>query len=68
MINQHKRINAAKVRELCGGVSNMTIWRWMQREDLDFPMPTMIGKRRYWREADIIAFLDAQEQGAAAHA
>jgi predicted DNA-binding transcriptional regulator AlpA len=61
MINQHKRIGAAKVRELCGGVSNMTIWRWMQREDLNFPKPTMIGKRRYWREADIIAFLDEQE-------
>ncbi|MDO6458043.1 transcriptional regulator [Celeribacter halophilus] len=60
MVNKHKRISASKVRELCGGVTNMTLWRWQRREDLNFPAPTMIGQRRYWKESDIIAWLDAQ--------
>jgi predicted DNA-binding transcriptional regulator AlpA len=43
----------------------MTIWRWLQDEKLAFPKPTYIARRRYWREADIIAWLDAQKSEAA---
>lgn len=53
-----KRITARDVRDLCGGVSDMTLWRWLQERD--FPQPTYIGNRRYWREADVVAWLDAQ--------
>ncbi|AJE47171.1 helix-turn-helix transcriptional regulator [Celeribacter indicus] len=56
-----KRIPAAVVRTLCGGVSNMTIHRWLNRDDFNFPKPIRIGNRRYWKEADIIAWLEAQE-------
>ena len=35
-----KRITAAAVRELCGGISDMTLWRWLDR--LGFPRPTYI--------------------------
>jgi predicted DNA-binding transcriptional regulator AlpA len=58
--NPARRIPAAAVRELCGGVSDMTLWRWMDR-DPSFPRPAYYSKRRYWREADIIAWLDARE-------
>jgi len=61
-----KRIQAAAVRALCGDVSDMTIWRWLNDPAMDFPKPVYIGNRRYWREAEIIAWLDAQtERGAA---
>ena len=61
-----KRIQAAAVRALCGDVSDMTIWRWLNDPAMDFPKPVYIGNRRYWREAEIIEWLDAQnERGAA---
>lgn len=59
-MTEQKRIPAAQVRELCGGVSEMTLWRWLNHSDLNFPRPTYIGRRRYWCEADVIAWLDAQ--------
>lgn len=57
-----RRIPAHDVRHLCGGVSDMTLWRWLKSNDLDFPQPTYIGKRRYWRESDVIAWLDARTE------
>ncbi|WP_152455406.1 AlpA family transcriptional regulator [Roseivivax sp. THAF40] len=38
----------------------MTLWRWLQRPDLSFPKPAYIARRRYWREAEILAWLDEQ--------
>ena len=61
-----KRIASAAVRELCGGVSDMTIWRWQHDPKLNFPTPIYIARRRYWREADVIAWLDAQGVAVAA--
>jgi predicted DNA-binding transcriptional regulator AlpA len=55
-----KRITAAAVRGLCGGISDMTLWRWLDR--LSFPKPTYIGRRRYWRESEILVWLEAQAQ------
>ncbi len=57
----NKIIQAAKVRALCGGVSDMTLWRWLDHPDLDFPRPIYIRRRRYWREADIAAWLAERE-------
>lgn len=61
-----KRIPASAVRKLCGGVSDMTLWRWLGSPEMDFPRPIYIGRRRYWREADVIAWLDAQSAQTAA--
>lgn len=60
------RIQAAAVRALCGGVSDMWIWRRLE-SDPTFPKPIYIGRRRFWREADVVSWLEAQpvEQGAA---
>jgi len=63
--NPHRRISAGTVQEMCGGVSAMTLHRWLNNRDLDFPKPQYIGRRRYWREADIIAWLDARAERAA---
>ena len=60
-----KRIQAADTRILCGGISDMTLWRWINERD--FPQPVYIGNRRYWKESDVLAWLDAQpaQRGAA---
>jgi predicted DNA-binding transcriptional regulator AlpA len=64
--NLHRRIPAAAVLEMCGGVSAMTLHRWLNNPDLDFPRPHFIGRRRYWRESDVVAWLDAQADKTAA--
>lgn len=61
-----KRITAATVRELCGGVSDMSLWRWLNDPAMCFPQPIYIARRRYWKEADVLDWLDAQCTTAAA--
>lgn len=60
-----KLLTAAAVRNALGGVSDMTLWRWLNDPALNFPRPIYIGRRRYWREADMAAWLDAQAEVAA---
>lgn len=62
--NSHRRISASPVRQLCGGISDMTLWRWLENPDMNFPKPIYIGRRRYWREAEIIAWLESREVAA----
>lgn len=57
----NRRITSATVRSLCGGVSDMTLWRWLNSQ-IGFPAPIYIGRRRYWSEAEVIAWLDAQKK------
>ena len=42
------------------GVSDMTIFRWLNDEKLGFPKPIRINGRRYWRLAELQAFEDRQ--------
>lgn len=56
----YKLIASTPVRDLCGGISDMTLWRWLHRKDLDFPGYVVIARRRYWREADVLAWLEVQ--------
>lgn len=56
---ERKLISAAMVRELCGGVSDMSLWRWLNDPALNFPKPIYISRRRYWREAEVLSWLDA---------
>lgn len=52
-----KRLLTAKqVRERFGGISDMSLWRWLDNEFIGFPAPIYISRRRFWREADIDAF------------
>lgn len=55
-----RRIPARAVQELCGGVSAMTIHRWLRAPELNFPAPVYIGNRRYWNEAEVLSWLDSR--------
>ena len=46
-------MTSADVRQTCGGVSDMTIFRWMRDERADFPRPVYHNRRRYWRADEI---------------
>ena len=58
---ERKLIGAAAVREMCGGVSDMSVWRWLSDPALQFPRPIYISRRRYWREAEILGWIDSRE-------
>jgi hypothetical protein len=62
--NPHRRIAAGAVQKMCGDISAMTLHRWLNNPSLDFPKPHYIGRRRYWREVEIIAWLEAREEAA----
>lgn len=59
---EHKLITATAVRSICGGVSDMTLWRWLNDPALNFPKPVYIARRRFFREADVVAWINAQPQ------
>lgn len=61
-----KRIQAKAVRALCGDVSDMWIWRKLNDPQSGFPQPVFIGRRRFWREADVIEWLERQSTEAVA--
>jgi predicted DNA-binding transcriptional regulator AlpA len=63
--NTQRRIQAAAVRQLCGGVSDMALWRWLNDSKMNFPKPVYINRRRFWLEIEICAWLDAQTGRAA---
>lgn len=46
-------MNINQVCEACGTVTRMTIHRWLRSEQLGFPAPTYVNRRRYWRADDI---------------
>ena len=52
-----KLIPSTTVREICGGISDMTLWRWLNAPKLGFPKPVVIQRRRYWREIDIMKWI-----------
>lgn len=50
-------ITAAKARRLAGGISDMTLWRWLTKGII--PQPIIIERRRYWRRGEYVASLHA---------
>jgi predicted DNA-binding transcriptional regulator AlpA len=55
---------SADTRRYLGGISEMTLWRWLQI--LDFPAPDMtLQRRRFWRRSTVEAWLAAQAEKAA---
>jgi predicted DNA-binding transcriptional regulator AlpA len=59
-------MTAREVKIACGGVSDMCIWRWVQDPALEFPKPVYIRSRRYWRRADLFAWLASRPNTRAA--
>jgi predicted DNA-binding transcriptional regulator AlpA len=53
-------ITADEVRRLAGGISDMTLWRWLRRGIL--PQPLHIERRRYWWRSAIITSLNRAGQ------
>lgn len=50
-------ITAAEARHLAGGISDMTLWRWIRKGII--PPPIVIERRRYWHRGAYVATLHA---------
>jgi predicted DNA-binding transcriptional regulator AlpA len=51
-------LTAQQVRERLGGISSMTLWRWLGSDTVRFPQPTMrVNKRRFWSAGSIRRWL-----------
>ena len=59
---EYKLVSATSVRNDLGGISDMTLWRWLNNPALNFPKPIYITRRRYWRDVEIIAWLDLKAE------
>lgn len=62
--NPNRCIKAADVRDLCGGVSDMWLHRRLSNPASEFPRPFYISKRRFWRERDVVQWLESQAESA----
>ena len=60
--NDLQMIAIAPLRDLLGGVSDMTITRWMDKRK--FPQPIVAGGngRRFWRLKDVADWLEANRR------
>jgi predicted DNA-binding transcriptional regulator AlpA len=61
-------LTAQQVCKRLGGISQMTLWRWLGSDVVRFPQPTMrVNKRRYWSAGSIRRWLaERQLEGLAA--
>lgn len=66
MSQENTRITGPQLLARFGGISDMTLWRWLQDPALNFPRPLVINRRRYWRLADIETWERAQASSRAA--
>lgn len=46
-------LTAAQVRARFGGVSAMSIWRWLHDPKTGFPQPVKLNRRNYWRAGEL---------------
>jgi hypothetical protein len=49
--SEKRYLRAAQVRARYGGISDMTLYRWLQNPELNFPQPEYHGRDRFWDEA-----------------
>ena len=45
-------------------ITSMTLWRWLNKPDVNFPKPIVISKRRYFRLVDILAWENSKQTAA----
>ena len=51
-------MTSADVRRTCGGVSLMTLHRWIKGSG--FPRPVYVNNRRFWRADDVNAWWNSR--------
>jgi predicted DNA-binding transcriptional regulator AlpA len=63
-VTQKALISSKSVRLICGEISEMSLWRWLNTPNLNFPRPIKIMRRNYWRLDDIHEWLKTHDGSA----
>lgn len=53
-------LTARQVMARYGGMSNMTLWRWVNQDKCGFPQPIYVNRRRLWSLSAIEAWERSQ--------
>ena len=56
-------LTSKQVRARYGGISDMSLWRWLN-DNSDFPQPMRINGRRFWLLAELEAWEPVRKQEA----
>lgn len=55
---ENELIPSSQLRKLFGGVTDMSIWRWLRLPNDPLPPPVaVISGRRFWRRSDVESWL-----------
>jgi predicted DNA-binding transcriptional regulator AlpA len=66
MQEQTTYLPASAVRVRYGGISDVTIWRWVRDPRVNFPAPIKAnGRHRLWKLADLEAWEASRAEGGA---
>ena len=49
-------LNSKQVRARYGGISDMSLWRWVRDPKMRFPAPIRINRLKFWDQAELDAF------------
>ncbi len=49
-------LTASLVRKRYGGISDMTLYRWLNDEEMNFPRPYYFGRYRYFRLSELLQY------------
>jgi hypothetical protein len=64
-VDDDKLVPDRKAREFCGGVSEMTFWRWDRDPSVGLPAPVIINGRKYRRLSQLQNFVHSRVRGTA---
>jgi len=64
-IEQGKYLPSRPLRRRYHDISDMTLWRWLNDDELGFPRPVIINGRRYWLISELEAWESALRDGKA---
>lgn len=53
-MQDQRYLTASEVRARFGNISDMTLWRWLEDDELGFPRPMRVNRRRLFKERDIV--------------
>ena len=55
-LDNKRMLTSAQVRNIFGGISDMSLWRWLNDPDMNFPQPIYIQRRRFFDAAEVESF------------
>ena len=48
-----RQLTSKQVRDMLGGISDMSLWRFLHDKHLNFPKPIYINRWRFWSNQEL---------------